>query len=71
MLPELMPGIAICATCHAPARGSGVSATGGAKHDCIACHTYHHGDDPLHGRGSKSRLPTGAAKTVGDFLSGK
>jgi hypothetical protein len=67
----MLPGIATCLKCHSPAHGAGASATGGARHDCIACHWYHHGDNPLQGRGSRARLPLGDVKTITDFLSGK
>jgi hypothetical protein len=67
----MLPGIQTCVQCHAPARGAGPTATGGVRHDCITCHTYHHGDNPLLDRGSRARQPLGAARTIADFLSGK
>lgn len=49
----LIPGIANCVQCHAPRDVR--AATGGARFDCTECHRYHHGDMPLHGRGSAAR----------------
>ena len=67
----MLPGIATCVKCHAPANGIGAAATGGARFDCIACHSYHHGDNPLQDRGSRARQPLGAPKSIREFLSGK
>ncbi len=67
----MLPGIQVCVKCHAPAQGTGATATGGARFDCIACHSYHHGDAPLQGRGSRTRQPAGPSKTVAEFLSGQ
>lgn len=66
----MLPGIQTCMKCHAPAQGTGATATGGARYDCILCHTYHHGDAPLHRRGSQARQPAGA-KAIREFISGK
>lgn len=51
----LLPGIATCRQCHAPAGHSAAGATGGAGFDCTECHRYHNGDVPLHGPGSSAR----------------
>lgn len=47
----LLPGIETCRQCHAPVSKS----AGGARHDCVECHRYHHGDRPLEGLGAKAR----------------
>jgi Cytochrome c7 and related cytochrome c/Cytochrome c554 and c-prime len=44
----MIAGLASCAACHAPARGS----EGGARHDCAECHAYHGGDTTLSFPGS-------------------
>jgi hypothetical protein len=58
----LLPGVAICQRCHSPA--------GGVRFACTECHRYHHGDEPLAGRGAAAR---GVAQRlrVEDFLAGK
>jgi hypothetical protein len=67
----LIPGMDNCVKCHAPRSGSGAQARGGARFDCVECHRYHHGDEPLHGRGSSHRgLGGQKAMTVQDFLGG-
>lgn len=53
----LLPGVANCVKCHAPAKGSGAARTGGVRSDCVTCHNYHHGDAPLAGRGAAARVP--------------
>jgi len=67
----LLPGVAVCMKCHAPAQGDGATASGGARYDCILCHAYHHGDAPLQGRGSAARQPSGHAKSIQELISGK
>lgn len=67
--PVLIKGAAnketknLCATCHSP---SGTTVTlddgtkvpgGGVRHACTDCHRYHHGDQPLQGRGSATYNP--------------
>ncbi len=67
----LIPGIDNCLQCHAPRRGSGAQARGGARFDCVECHRYHHGDQPLHGLGSLQRgLGGKQGMSVQEFLSG-
>lgn len=66
----MLPGIATCVKCHAPAQGVGAAVSGGARHDCVVCHSYHHGDAPLHGRGSRARLPQ-STRGIREFLIGK
>lgn len=63
----MLPTIKNCVQCHAPASGT----TGGARFDCIACHSYHHGDAPLEGRGSQARGPRGGAKSIEHFQHGR
>jgi hypothetical protein len=53
----LVPGIANCRQCHAPADHANGQAVGGARHDCTECHNYHHGDSPMQGLGAWSRDP--------------
>lgn len=66
----MIPGIKVCAECHAPAHGAGAFRACGVRHTCITCHTYHHGDNPLQDRGSRARQPD-AMRSIADFLSGK
>ena len=67
----LIPGIENCRTCHSPATRteSGVKK-GGVRQDCVTCHRYHHGDQPLAGRGSAARAAE-ARRGLEEFLSGK
>lgn len=54
----LLPNIDSCRNCHAPVSFSpkpGLS--GGARHECVECHGYHHGDRPYQGIGSKTWDP--------------
>lgn len=55
----LVPNIENCATCHAPASTKRVDGerqkVGGVRFDCVLCHTYHNGAQPLSGRGAKAR----------------
>jgi hypothetical protein len=46
----LLPGVDTCRRCHGPAPRSA-----GVRHDCATCHQYHHGADPLAGRGAAAR----------------
>jgi hypothetical protein len=55
-------GIKSCQTCH--------NSTVGVRSGCIDCHTYHHGDFPLQGRGAPDLGPK-AKYSIGDFLKGK
>ncbi len=52
----LIPGIDTCLQCH----GTAVSAPSGfvgARGNCTQCHLYHHGDQPLAGRGGATHAP--------------
>ncbi|MCE9532462.1 MAG: cytochrome c3 family protein [Planctomycetes bacterium] len=54
-----IPGIDNCKQCHAPAervrKDGKVVSVGGVRHNCVDCHRYHQGDQPLHGIGSPFR----------------
>jgi hypothetical protein len=67
----LLPGIAECVKCHAPAHTVDGKARGGVRFDCTECHRYHHGE-------GEAGLPSGARAlaaphpgSIEDFLSGK
>jgi hypothetical protein len=66
----LLPGVDNCKACHAPARVENGQPKGGARHDCVTCHSFHNGDAPLAGRGAQKR---GAKRrgSIQDFLGGK
>ena len=53
----LVPGIENCKQCHSPRRQEGGRPAGGVRHDCVECHSYHHGDGPLQGPGAAQRDP--------------
>jgi hypothetical protein len=55
--PLHMVGIAQCKTCHAPAQVTPTGPVGGVRHACTDCHSYHHGDYPLQGRGASQHAP--------------
>jgi hypothetical protein len=66
----LLPGIQTCLKCHAPAGHVGAAPVGGARFDCVECHRFHGGDDPLHGKGAAARQPAGGATfRIESFLS--
>lgn len=74
--PLKLPGIDNCRQCHAPAGSETVNGKmpqtfrqGGVAHNCTECHRYHHGDRPLHGRGSSAWNPTDRL-SVGGMLQG-
>lgn len=50
---NLLPGIATCASCHAPAATFSRKGKAGAL--CVECHRYHDGDHPLAGEGAPAR----------------
>ncbi len=64
----LLPGIAVCRRCHAPAQALASDRGGGAGFACTECHRYHNGDHPLEGLGAPRR---GAAVelNIEQFLS--
>lgn len=47
----LLPGRNNCLECHASRSGN----RGGIRHECVTCHSYHHADKPLSGRGAAGR----------------
>jgi predicted CXXCH cytochrome family protein len=68
----LLPGIATCQKCHAPAHGTDSTRVGGARFDCVECHRYHGGDRPLHGPGGVVRALAPARRmSIEDFLEGR
>jgi len=67
--PGLLPKIAHCVECHAPAQSTAGRARGGASVACTECHRYHNGDHPAQGLGASARR--GAARmSIERFLSG-
>ena len=66
----LLPEITTCKQCHAPNRGAGSAASGGARSDCVECHRYHNGDFPLEGIGAAVRDPKSKFSTPAQFHSG-
>src|SRR5262249_18183805 len=48
----LLPPRENCLKCHAS-----TSTTGGkgVRHECVTCHSFHHGDKPLAGKGAAGR----------------
>jgi predicted CXXCH cytochrome family protein len=65
---ELLPGIARCVQCHAPAESPGGKPRGGAGVACVECHRYHGGDHPRQGLGATDRR--GAEMSLEQFLEG-
>jgi Class III cytochrome C family len=53
----LVPGIENCKQCHSPRKQGAGGPVGGVRHDCVECHSYHHGDRPLQGPGAAARDP--------------
>jgi hypothetical protein len=64
--PVNILGVESCKTCHAPKAG----ATGGIRHACTDCHTFHGGDDPHKKRGDPAFAPQTKLKWD-EFLRGK
>jgi len=64
----LLPGIAVCASCHAAADGGQSGQLAGASTACTECHVYHNGDHPGRGRGALARR--GAELSIEQFRSG-
>ena len=46
-------GIETCRKCHGPTSAD----KPGVRADCVDCHRYHNGDQPLHGRGAAAFDP--------------
>jgi hypothetical protein len=64
-----------CRACHSPLNtkvtvGSETLPGGGVRHNCTDCHRYHHGDQPMQGRGGKSWFPQ-QPRDLADWLKGK
>jgi hypothetical protein len=53
----LLPKLADCRECHGPPRQTADGPRGGARADCVECHTYHGGDHPRQGKGAAGRAP--------------
>jgi hypothetical protein len=68
----LLPGLDTCVKCHSPRQGSGATATGGARSDCVECHLYHNGQPQgsLQGIGAADRAPK-KPMDLKQFLEGK
>jgi hypothetical protein len=73
--PVQILGLETCRACHSPLGtkvtldGATVSG-GGTRHNCTDCHRYHHGDQPMQGRGGDSWFPKTPRDTA-DWLKGK
>lgn len=69
----LIPDIDNCVRCHSPATTKtieGVSqAVGGVRFDCVMCHRYHNGENPMAGRGAAGRGVERPGRAE-DFLKG-
>ncbi len=66
----MIPGRKLCIECHSPASGSGTSAKGGARFDCVECHQYHNGVEPWHGKGAAERGATHRLQP-NEFINGE
>jgi len=65
----LLPGIAVCASCHSASGGWLSGTPSGASAACTECHAYHNGDHPNHGKGATERRGT-KELTIDQFQSG-
>lgn len=68
--PPDLPGLSACAGCHAPAGGARDAPTGGVRHGCTDCHTYHRAGHGLQGRAATAREP-GSRLSSAEVLSGR
>jgi len=66
----MLPDIENCRACHAPAWRKGGQPTGGVRHDCTGCHTYHNGDHAAQGIGAAARNPASQLKSE-EFLGAR
>ena len=66
----MLPDIENCRACHAPAGRKSGAPTGGVRHDCTGCHTYHNGDHATQGIGAAARNPSLQMKSD-DFLGAR
>ncbi|MFO0852148.1 MAG: hypothetical protein U0871_26825 [Gemmataceae bacterium] len=60
--PDL-PTVESCRTCHSP--------SGGVRHGCTDCHSYHHADRRLQGRGAPARTPAAPFPDADGWLRGR
>jgi hypothetical protein len=73
--PVQIEGVESCRACHAPLGtkvtlpDKSVVSGGGVRHGCTDCHRYHHGDQPLQGRGGESWFPK-EPRDLADWLKG-
>jgi predicted CXXCH cytochrome family protein len=65
----LLPGIAVCSSCHQAAEGWRSGQQPAASAACTECHRYHNGDHPGSGRGAVARRGT-AALSIEQFRAG-
>ena len=78
--PVQILGVESCRTCHSPTNtrvkvpgpdgGKIETFGGGVRANCTDCHRYHHGDQPMQGRGAESWYPT-KPRSIEDWLKGK
>jgi hypothetical protein len=74
--PVQILGVDSCRTCHSPTNAKITLADGtktyggGIRSSCTDCHRYHHGDQPMQGRGAESWYPT-KPRDLADWLKGK
>jgi hypothetical protein len=78
--PVQIRGLWSCRTCHSPTNtrvkvqgpdgGKIEMFGGGVRANCTDCHRYHHGDQPLQGRGAQNWFPKEPRDLV-DWLKGK
>lgn len=67
----MLPGRDTCLECHSRSRTTAEGPRGGARSDCVECHRYHNGDEPLHGVAAARRgVGDDPARTLREFLSG-
>jgi len=66
----LIAGVESCVKCHIPASTAGFTANSAAGTDCVECHRYHGGADPLRGLGPQHKQPAGRDQTIDKFLRG-
>jgi Class III cytochrome C family len=66
----MLPDIENCRQCHAPAGSKAGLPTGGVRHDCTGCHSYHNGDHAAQGLGAAGRNPKTLLNSQ-DLLNGR
>jgi Cytochrome c7 and related cytochrome c len=66
----MLPGRDVCLACHAPSIASKDGVRGGARFDCVECHRFHNGDQPLQGIGAEARgIPDAERRSIQEFLN--